>query len=141
MKKLLCLVILLCATATVAAQTLYIYGGREHDVFLGCLNGSKYDSNSIWNEYGQYGNKYNTNSIWNSYGTYGNKYNDLSPWNEYAAYPPVLLDQQGNFYGYFTRNKYKNKRADFKLVTTIYTYYDLIAKDVKAWYDKLFEQN
>lgn len=40
------------------SQTLYIYGGEDHDVFLGKLNASKYDSKSIWNEYGTYGSEY-----------------------------------------------------------------------------------
>ncbi len=56
-------------------QTLHIYGGANKDVYLGCLNCSKYDQNSIWNAYGTYGSKYNSNSIWNAYGTYGSKYN------------------------------------------------------------------
>ena len=41
---------------------LYIWGGEDQDVYLGKLNGSKYDSESIWNKYGKYGNKYNSNS-------------------------------------------------------------------------------
>lgn len=98
------------------SQTLYIYGGEDHDVFLGKLNASKYDSKSIWNEYGTYGSEYNTNSIWNEYGTYGSEYSSYSPFNSYASYPPVIVDEEGNFYGYFTVNKYKSKRANFDLV-------------------------
>ena len=98
------------------SQTLYIYGGEDHDVFLGKLNASKYDSKSIWNEYGTYGSEYNTNSIWNEYGTYGSAYSSYSPFNSYASYPPVIVDEEGNFYGYFTVNKYKSKRANFDLV-------------------------
>ena len=70
------------------SQTLYIYGGEDHDVFLGKLNASKYDSKSIWNEYG----------------TYGSAYSSYSPFNSYASYPPVIVDEEGNFYGYFTVN-------------------------------------
>ena len=98
------------------SQTLYIYGGEDHDVFLGKLNASKYDSKSIWNEYGTYGSEYNANSIWNEYGTYGSAYSSYSPFNSYASYPPVIVDEEGNFYGYFTVNKYKSKRANFDLV-------------------------
>lgn len=101
------------------SQTLYIYGGEDHDVFLGKLNASKYDSKSIWNEYGTYGSEYNTNSIWNEYGTYGSEYSSYSPFNSYASYPPVIVDEEGNFYGYFTVNKYKSKRANFDLVNII----------------------
>ncbi|WP_304257814.1 hypothetical protein [Phocaeicola plebeius] len=120
------------------SQTLYIYGGEDHDVFLGKLNASKYDSKSIWNEYGTYGSEYNANSIWNEYGTYGSAYSSYSPFNSYASYPPVIVDEEGNFYGYFTVNKYKSKRANFDLVNIICEYYELIREDVDEWYDKIF---
>ena len=117
------------------SQTLYIYGGEDHDVFLGKLNASKYDSKSIWNEYGTYGSEYN---IWNEYGTYGSEYSSYSPFNSYASYPPVIVDEEGNFYGYFTVNKYKSKRANFDLVNIICEYYESIREDVDEWYDKIF---
>ncbi len=104
------------------SQTLYIYGGEDHDVFLGKLNASKYDSKSIWNEYG----------------TYGSEYSSYSPFNSYASYPPVIVDEEGNFYGYFIVNKYKSKRANFDLVNIICEYYESIREDVDEWYDKIF---
>lgn len=116
------------------SQTLYIYGGEDHDVFLGKLNASKYDSKSIWNEYGTYGSEYNANSIWNEYGTYGSAYSSYSPFNSYASYPPVIVDEEGNFYGYFT----VSKRANFDLVNIICEYYESIREDVDEWYDKIF---
>ena len=120
------------------SQTLYIYGGEDHDVFLGKLNASKYDSKSIWNEYGTYGSEYNANSIWNEYGTYGSEYSSYSPFNSYASYPPVIVDEVGNFYGYFRVNIYKSKRANFDLVNIICEYYESIREDVDEWYDKIF---
>ena len=101
-------------TATISfSQTLHLYGGKNHDVYLGCLNCDSYNSNSIWNEYG----------------TYGSKYNTYSPWNAYSSEPPVVVDKDGYFYGYFTVNKYNSKQADFGLALTIYKYYDLIMDD------------
>ena len=44
---------LLCMVS-LQAQTLLIYGGSDHDAFLGKLNADCYDSESIWNEYGTY---------------------------------------------------------------------------------------
>jgi hypothetical protein len=126
-------------TLSIYSQTLHLYGGKNHDVYLGCLNCDKYNSNSIWNSYGTYGSKYNSISIWNSYGTYGSKYNSSSPWNSYSNDPPVVVDKDGNFYGYFTLNAYKNNRAEFGLALTIYKYYDLIMDDVSKWHDKIFE--
>lgn len=73
----------------VNGQTLHLYGGPNHDVYLGCLNCNNYDSNSIWNTYGNYGSVYNSNSIWNKYGTYGSEYNSYSPWNSYTTTNPL----------------------------------------------------
>lgn len=101
---------------------LYIYAGANEKDYLGKLNASRYDSESIWN----------------SYGTYGNKYNSYSPFNEYASNPPVLRDKNGKFYGYFTANKYKANRANYELIDIICEHYEEIREDVSGWYDKLF---
>lgn len=126
-------------TINTFSQTLHLYGGENSDVYLGCINCGKYDANSIWNKHGTYGSKYNSNSIWNAYGTYGSMYNSNSPWNTYGSHPPVIVDKSGNFYGYFTVNKHKSKRAEFELALALYKYYDLIRDDVSKWYDKFFE--
>ena len=49
------LFIFLLLVSAVSAQKLHLYGGSNHDVYLGCLNCSKTDSNSIWNDLGKYG--------------------------------------------------------------------------------------
>lgn len=121
------------------SQTLHLYGGDDHDVYLGCLNCNQYDSNSIWNEYGTYGNKYGANSIWNEYGTYGNPYSPVSPWNSYSSESPVVVDKNGGFYGYLTSNKYASSRADFELAEFLCEFHELIREDVGLWYEKLFE--
>lgn len=122
-----------------SAQTLHIYGGSDQDEYLGCLNCDSYDKNSIWNSYGTYGNSYNTKSIWNSYGTYGNEYSSYSPWNNYASNPPIVVDKNGNFYGYLTVNSYKSQRANSSLASLLYEYHELIKKDVSGWYNKIFK--
>ncbi len=66
------------------------------------------------------------------------EYSSYSPFNSYASYPPVIVDEEGNFYGYFTVNKYKSKRANFDLVNIICEYYESIREDVDEWYDKIF---
>jgi hypothetical protein len=139
MKKIILLLFFILQVLCSYGQTLYIFGGENHDVYLGKLNANDYDSESIWNEYGKYGNSYNSNSIWNEYGRYGNEYSQYSPFNEYASYPPVIVDMDGNFYGYFTINEYKNNRAEFDIVNAIYKFYEYIREDVGKWYDKLFD--
>lgn len=95
-------------TYTSSSTELLVFGGRSHDVFLGCLNCSEYSSNSVLNEYGSFGSRYSTTSIRNAYSTYGSLYSSESSCNPYASYPPVVVDRSGNFYGYLTVNAYKN---------------------------------
>jgi hypothetical protein len=120
-------------------QTLHLYGGRNHDFYLGCLNCNNFDQNSIWNEFGKFGNIYNANCIWNEFGTFGNEFSAISPWNPYSSNPPVVVDREGNFYGYFTVNEYNSKRAEFELALLLYDYHELIGNDVGVWYEKIFE--
>jgi len=133
--------VLVVITSSVATycQTLHLYGGNNHDEYLGCLNCDKFDVNSIWNQFGTYGNRFATNSIWNKFGTYGNKFNNESPWNKFGTKPPVVVDKDGNFYGYLSLNKYTNKRADFSLALTLYENYELIREDVAKYYEIIFE--
>lgn len=140
MKKYLLLFVFVGIVLTSYCQTIFIYGGKNHDVYLGCLNCNRYNSESIWNSYGKYGNPYSSYSIWNDYAQYGNEYSNYSPFNDYATEPPVLVDKKGKFYGYFTVNKYKPQQANFDLVNIIYKYYEKIREDVDYWYEKIFEE-
>gem|GEM_PF-5369963 len=74
--------------------------------YLGKLTTNKYDSDSIFNEYGSYGSKYSSESIWNTYGTYGSKYSSYSPFNSYTSTPPMIIDGNYNIVGRLTVNKY-----------------------------------
>jgi hypothetical protein len=93
------------------SKELYLMGGKNNEVNLGCITCSKYSSESVWNSYGTYGSKYSSNSIWNIYGTYGSKYNPYCPWNSYSNTAPSVVDKEGNFYGYFSTNKYISNRV------------------------------
>jgi hypothetical protein len=139
MKKLLASLIIFFGLTSFGQKALHIYGGKDHDIYLGCLNCDNYNTNSIWNSYGTYGSIYNSKSIWNTYGDYGSAYSNTSPFNKYATDPPVIVDKDGGFYGYLTLNEYKDKRADFQLVLIIYKNYDSIREDVSKWYEKIFK--
>ena len=95
--------------SSASAQELLLFGGRNHDVFLGCLNCSEYDSDSICNEYGM-GSRYESNGIFNRYSSFGSRYSNSSPWNRYSTSDsvPVLVDRGGNFFGYFTINRHRH---------------------------------
>lgn len=137
--KLKLLILLILFTTTVNGQkTLHLYGGQSHDVYLGCLNCNDIEQNSIWNDIGSYGSNISSTSIWNSIGTYGSDISSYSPFNSLASYPPVIVDKDGNFYGYLTANELNSKRADFKLALIICKYYKDIQKDVSGWYKKIF---
>ncbi len=120
------------------AEQILLYGGKGHNKFLGCLTCNQYDSTSIWNEYGTYGSQYNTDSIWNEYGTYGSEYSNDSPWNEYAQPNVALVDKKGNFYGYFTCNKYAAKRNNSNLINFMCEHHSQIKDHLSEVYDKIF---
>ena len=46
--------------------------------------------------------------------------------------------QSLKFYGYFTANKYKSKRANYDIVNTICENYEKIRDDLDDWYDVIF---
>lgn len=106
MRKLLTILSLFISMGVSAEPAYLLFGGNNHDKFLGCLNCNKHDGSSIWNKYGKFGSKYNSDSIWNKYGTYGSKYSNESPWNKYSNDAPVIVDNAGNYYGKFTINRY-----------------------------------
>ena len=102
-----------------SGQELLLFGGENHDVFLGCLTCGKYDQSSVWNRYGEFGSKYTQSSIWNPYGTFGSKYNRLSPWNRYSNSAPMVVDREGQFYGYFSVNHYHARRTKVEFLVAI----------------------
>ena len=140
MKIYLTLFLIVAFTTITSGQSLLIFGGKNHDIYLGCLNCDKYEDKSIWNAYGDFGSKYNDKCIWNKYGDYGGAYSDFSPFNKYASNPPVLVDKDGNFYGYFTADKYFSKRTTSKLALFIIDFWEAIADDVSEYYDKIFKR-
>jgi hypothetical protein len=81
-----------------------LFGGRDHKTYLGCLNCSKFDTDSIFNEFGPHGSAFETDSIFNRFGDFGSSFSDYSPCNRFASDPPVIGDPQGNFYGRLTIN-------------------------------------
>ncbi|MAP81081.1 MAG: hypothetical protein CL526_08325 [Aequorivita sp.] len=140
MKNNFGVILFFCFINTIAvSQNLQLYGGADHNEYLGCIDCSNFDLNSIWNPYSNYGNKSSSKSIWNPNGIYGNEFNFYSPWNKHSSIPPIVKNKDGEILGYFTVNKYKGNRANFELAITIYSQYQLIREDVDGWYKKIFE--
>ena len=141
MKFYLLLFLTITFSFSAYSQKLLIYGGEKHDIYLGCLSCDKFDSDSIWNKFGLYGSKFNAQSIWNKYGKYGGSFSDYSPFNKFARNPPVLVDANGKFYGYFTADRFFTKRTSDRLALSIVENWEVIADDVWEGYEKFYRRN
>ncbi len=64
-----------------------------------------FDSDSIFNDYGNHGSEYAADSVWNEYGTYGGEYSALSASNPYTSSPPLIVRGR-RVIGRLTVNKY-----------------------------------
>jgi hypothetical protein len=116
MTRILTIIALLFATPSISsANDLLLYGGSGQKEFLGCLVCNEFSAESVCNGFSRYGNEFGS-TMWNEFSSpYGNEYSSSSPWNEYSSSNsvPVLVDRQGNFYGYFTINQYRSDAVEF----------------------------
>lgn len=99
------------------APELNVFGGKNNQVFLGCLTCSEYDPNSVHNPYGLYGSKYSLTSIANPDSDYGSPTALESACNPYALNAPVILNRDGNYYGQLTVNTSNPQRT--KIATAL----------------------
>lgn len=99
----------------------------EDGTFLGTFE-NEYASNSIYNQYGNYGSPHGAKSIFNKFSNYGSDYSQYSPFNQYATKAPGLYDKRGNFYGMLSVNRYAQGVTD-------YTY--KLARQLKAMRDSM----
>ncbi len=67
-----------------------IIADNDKNTFLGNIS-SKFDSDSVFYEYGDHGSKYGSNSIWYQYGDYGSKFSQYSAFNKTAFSPPYIV--------------------------------------------------
>lgn len=107
-------------------EVLLLYGGENHDVFLGSVNTGQHEKTSIWNQFGEYGSPFNRKSIWNQFGPYGGQFSQTSPFNQFARHPPVIVDAKGGFYGYFTANRFRAKRTTIESMLFLVDNYDWV---------------
>ncbi len=57
--------------------------------FLGVFTCNQFDSDGIFNKFGQYGSQFSSTSIWNAFGQYGGQFGSYSPFNWYADHPII----------------------------------------------------
>jgi hypothetical protein len=97
------------SSAVYAEKKIMLFGGADHDVYLGCFNCSSLASDSIHNDIGKYGSDISSTSIFNDIGQYGSDISQYSPCNDIASNPTALVDEDGRFYGYLTLNGIKSQ--------------------------------
>jgi hypothetical protein len=119
--------------------TLKLFGGASHQEYLGCLNCGELTRDSVCNPRGPYGDDLNAISIWNPLGTYGDRLRRQSPWNALGDDPPVILDQNGKFYGYFTKNHLAPKRTTIRMLAALLDRvgYDLSLEEGRDFFCRL----
>src|ERR1039457_5629615 len=96
----------MCVHSQTAVTPLLLFGGANHKTFLGCLTCSRTNADSIANKFGTYGSKFSAESIFNRFSDYGSKFSDYGICNKFANDPPVIVDQEGNYYDRLTMNKF-----------------------------------
>lgn len=101
------------------AIDIKIFAGPGHETFLGVLNAEDHRRDSIWNEYREFGSTSSRTSIWNRNCPFGGSRGPYSPFNKQTLTPPVLVDDEGNFYGYMTANEQMEKRSQAEIVILI----------------------
>jgi hypothetical protein len=75
----------------------------QDGAFLGWVSSNRYDSQSICNQYGQYGSPYSAKSVLNQYGQYGSRYSVMGAYNPIAQKPPILV-RDGQPIAFLTKN-------------------------------------
>jgi hypothetical protein len=73
--------------------------------YLGKLTLNKFDSDSIYNDFGNYGSKFSSTSIFNKFCNYGSQFSSLSPFNQFTNTPPEIY-LRGLKYAYLSVNKF-----------------------------------
>jgi hypothetical protein len=124
---IICLLMLVSFAPSATPQTpkaLLLFGGRDHEDFLGCLNCVDSSSSSVCNELGKYGLALNSNSIWNGLGKYGSSLSEYSPWNSLTDKAPIIVDRDGKSYGYFSVNAFHHGRTRIKWLVAVLDFYD-----------------
>ena len=94
------------AKAQDACSTLrnsVIIAQDSKNTFLGRIT-NQYDSESIFNEFGNYGSEFSSSSIWNQFSTFGSEFSNESPNNEFTSSPPMII-KEGRIIGYLSANK------------------------------------
>lgn len=84
-------------------ENAYIIAQDERNTFLGKIE-SSFSSDSIFNEFGNFGSEYSSLSIFNEYGDFGSEFSNYSATNSFTLTPPMII-KEGKLIGYISTNK------------------------------------
>jgi hypothetical protein len=90
------------------SRKIMIFGGRSHGTYLGCLSCPSSAPDSIFNAYGGYGRcaSHADRNLFcrGAFAEFGSSgpFDDASACSSGASDPPVILDEQGTYYGRFS---------------------------------------
>ncbi len=114
-----CQMLGLAAPSQPSAQPskLMIFGGKAHDVYLGCLCDPTV-SDSVLNEFGKFGkNGFNPGgSLWSPLSEFRRAIGDTSACSTFATDPPAVVQQDGTFIGRLTLNTSRRDAISEKTV-------------------------
>lgn len=91
------------------AYELLIFGGRSHEVFLGCLCDER-RADSVFNLVGEHGSDVSPTSIRNKFEPYGSNHDSTSACNASATRPPIVVSSDGKSLGLLSTNPSLKKR-------------------------------
>ena len=102
------------ATGCDSLLNTHIFGADGK--YLGRVSNNRYQTDSIANQYGDFGSSYSDASIFNKFGIYGSSTSDLSAFNNFASRPPLLYLSTGQAVAYVTTNQSKMPRIDSSIL-------------------------
>jgi hypothetical protein len=105
-------------------KALLLFGDTDHKTFLGCLNCVDTAAVSVCNDVGRYGSDVSSDSIWNDVGRFGSDVSRLSPWDSVSQDAPIIVDSDGQSYGYFSVNTVHHDRTRIGWLVAVLDYYD-----------------
>jgi hypothetical protein len=140
MKKMAVIIILMTfASLAARAQGKWmIYGGKNYDQLLGCMECESDEPKTIWSPFTEYGASHSKTSIWNSAGKYGSITSNFSPYNPKAKYPPKVVDGTGKCVGYLTVNKNNPNRLKGGTADLICFNREIVLQDGVEKYGEIF---
>jgi hypothetical protein len=87
-----------------ASSKMMVFGGEDHQTYLGCLSCPTGAEDSIYTPGGPHGSPASSDSIWNK-ATFGSPTTQYSACSQSASDPPVIADDDGTYLGRLTLNR------------------------------------